>query len=226
MIDLNRSRCTVERWTVILAPLPPAIVAYVTLTNILESLAQKQLSSDDRCSATNRPARPTKREPTMTESTDRQARTVIAILSELSKVHPYGLAGRASTCGPDSAESPGAAFLRSVRDDTLEAISDYLADDPTADLDRIDDDGRLHEVADTAVPVYTAERWAIFTDLGAWERDISDYGVSDDMTTACGIALYDIALQLASELVTEVAGAIAYENELAAHDDDEPWPAG
>lgn len=97
---------------------------------------------------------------------------------------------------PDGYEpSPGARFLRGVEDDTLEALTDG----------RWDDDGdAAHEIADSAVPVYTHERWATFVDLGAYNEDARELGAdADDMTAAAGVCLYIIAERLARAIAED-----------------------
>jgi hypothetical protein len=93
---------------------------------------------------------------------------------------------------PDDAfDSPGARFLLGVADACAEQ-SEYGYEDVS---------DAAHEIADSAVPVYTHERWQTFVDLGAYEQDISELGVSEDMTENAGFALYMIANTLAMTLL-------------------------
>lgn len=112
--------------------------------------------------------------------------------------------------------SPGAKFLRSVADDLAERIAYHFeasGQDPRdVDLERELED-EVHEVADGAVPIYTGTRWAVFTDLAAWQESMADYGPPDDLTDAAGAALYMIAERLAVALVE------AWGEELAAEVD-------
>ena len=88
----------------------------------------------------------------------------------------------------DADPSPGARFLRGVEDDVLGAIA----------RDEWDDDDSAHEVADSAVPIYTHELWATFVDLGAYNEDATELGAeADDMTKAAGVCLYMIGERLA-----------------------------
>lgn len=111
--------------------------------------------------------------------------------------------------------SPGAKFLRSVADDLAERIAyiiEYGDMDPRdVDLERELED-EVHEVADGAVPVYTAARWAVFADLGAYNEDPGDIGGwPADLTDAAGAALYMIAERLAAALVEKWGEELAAE---------------
>lgn len=121
----------------------------------------------------------------------------------------YALASHAGTYSPDRDDSPGADFLRSVAEDAAELWQDHAGDypdDPGACLHLTDD--RAHEIADGAVPVYTATLWATFVDLGAYMEDASDYGDPDghNMTALAGWCLYGIARRLVDALITEWSG--------------------
>lgn len=106
----------------------------------------------------------------------------------------WELARLAGCMDPDNAESPGARFLSRVADDYREAIADEWYDDDSP-----------HEIADSAVPVYTHERWQVFVDLGAYQEDISEYGddYGADLTGAAAVALYMIAERLVYALAQE-----------------------
>ena len=58
----------------------------------------------------------------------------------------------------------------------------------------------MTEIADSAVPVYTVDRWATFTDLGAWQEDIEDLASGTGavaLTDLAGLALFVIADRVA-----------------------------
>lgn len=143
---------------------------------------------------------------------------------DLSTWHLADMAGCASPDRPDGIgcappadlstvrPSPGAQFLRRVADDLAERIAYIFEDlDPACcDLER-ELENEVHEVADGAAPIYTGERWAVFTDLAAWQEDIADYGTPDDLTDAAGMALYVIADRLALALVESWADELAAE---------------
>jgi len=116
----------------------------------------------------------------------------------------WSLQDMAGCMAPDSKESAGAVFLARVRDDVVERVADYPAEDFARETEDL-----AHEIADSAVPVYTGEKWATFTDLGAYAEDVSDLaGDSTDMDQLSNIALYVIAERLVSALLAELAEAI------------------
>lgn len=129
--------------------------------------------------------------------------------------HPYGLSFLADCGSPDSPTSRGADFLHSVRTSTAEAIAYALADlDDGESFDPSEFSDAAHEVADSAVPVYTHDVWATFADLAAWQEDPSEYGVdASDMEHAAQTCLYIIARRLSEGLAE---GFAEYLNE---HDD-------
>ena len=144
---------------------------------------------------------------------------------DLTTWHLANLAGCGSPARPDGIgcappadlstvrPSPGAKFLRSVADDLAGRIPYIFEDlDPAGcDLER-ELENEVHEVADGAVPIYTGERWAVFTDLAAWEEDPGDIGGwPADLTDAAGAALYMIAERLAAALVEKWGEELAAE---------------
>jgi hypothetical protein len=89
--------------------------------------------------------------------------------------------------------SPGAQFLRAV----AHGVADHLAEG-----DDDDPSDAAHEIADSAVPIYTHERWQVFTDLAAYQEDPSELGAAaDDLTAAAGTCLYIVARRLAEALI-------------------------
>lgn len=114
----------------------------------------------------------------------------------------WQLSRMAGCYDPDSLVSPGAEFLLRIEADTVVAIEEAEPSDDNSDI--------AHQVADTAVPIGTFDKWRTFVDLGAWEQDVSDYinWQSDDpngtdMTTQATVALYVIGNQLASALIEQ-----------------------
>ena len=128
-----------------------------------------------------------------------------SIAKQLAGVHVYGLARRADVFDPDGTDTPGARWLELVRDSAIEQLDCVSDDELTADGIRDAMERGNHESADALVPVYTAERWAIFTDLGAWTVDVSDFGPVEDVTEAAGLALYETARVLLDKLTEDVA---------------------
>jgi hypothetical protein len=67
-----------------------------------------------------------------------------------------------------------------------------------------DDSDAVGEMADGAVPVYTADVWRTFVDLGAWAEDPTELGVDgSDMEQAAKVCLYLIGERLASTLLDD-----------------------
>jgi hypothetical protein len=140
---------------------------------------------------------------------------------------PFHLASLADCASPDSIESPGAVFLARVARDVTDYVSDAEDADPRDALANVSD--WSHGIADSAVPVYTHERWATFVDLGAYNEDVSDYGAMDDLTNAAGVALYMIAERLVHALAEELSEALdadAAEREDADDEEQDTRPDG
>lgn len=130
----------------------------------------------------------------------------------------YHLATLADCYSPDGDDSPGAGFLAGIARDLAERVT-YgadTADEYRANLAEITDGDGAHEIADGAVPIYTHQRWATFTDLGAYNEDVTELGDGDasDLTGLAGVALYIIAERLVRALAEELSAA------LDADDDD------
>ena len=121
----------------------------------------------------------------------------------------YALASMAECSGPDSHESEGALFLKRVRDSFVEALEWEAQDNgdmtPAQMAEHLRDGEALSEAADGAPSVYTFTLWQQFTDLGAWQEDLDEWGGSgDDMTANAIIALYGIARRLLDALTQEL----------------------
>jgi hypothetical protein len=63
----------------------------------------------------------------------------------------------------------------------------------------------IQELADSAVPVYSADLWRTFVAVAAWTEDISEFGLITDIEQAARIALYQIAERLLQALEAESA---------------------
>lgn len=48
----------------------------------------------------------------------------------------------------------------------------------------------VHEVVDSAIPVYNADRAALVTDPRVWSSDISDYGPGTDLMHTIALHIY------------------------------------
>lgn len=108
--------------------------------------------------------------------------------TETRTLSAYELAGMAGCPSPDSLTSPGARFLDGIAAHVLES--------------RDEGEDAAAYIADAAVPVYTCDIWATFTDLAAWQEDLSELGDDGrDLTKSASLALYVIAERLASVLI-------------------------
>lgn len=113
-------------------------------------------------------------------------------MSDIREMGPYRLAALADCGSPVGLDSPGAEWLRSVRDAAVEC-HEYFDRERT----RFDRDEAVTEIADSAVPVYNIDRWSVFVDLAAWREDPYEVASSGlDMTELAGVALYMIAERL------------------------------
>jgi hypothetical protein len=102
----------------------------------------------------------------------------------------WELANMTDAMNPNTATSAGAKWLIDVHD----AWADVRLSYDYTDL-------MIFETADGIVPISTYDCWAVFTDLGAWEIDLSDYSPSsEDLTSIARLALYVIAEQLITAL--------------------------
>jgi hypothetical protein len=113
----------------------------------------------------------------------------------ITELDAWELASLANCGEPDNSASPGAMFLAHVRDAFTDA-RERGETDPDGDW--------LHELADSAVPVYTHSRWLTFVDLNGWEVDASDFGddvSADALTEHAGVVLYVIAENVLHALV-------------------------
>lgn len=122
------------------------------------------------------------------------------------------------TC-PDSLDSPGAQFLTGIASAVCEAIA---WEQDNNDLGATEDDllgwaeDGIHEIADSAVPIYTGDKWATFVDLAAYHEELDDLGGSTgDMDQDASTALYIIAERVAQTVVAM----------LAEDDDDDDDPS-
>lgn len=125
------------------------------------------------------------------------------ILSEALNLDAYDMAAGSDVKCPETLTSPGARWILGVRDALTEAVDYDHADDETVaeTIDRMRDRGITHEIADGAVPIYTYDRWVIFTELQAYLEDPSELGYEGtDMTELAGVCLYMIAERIVESL--------------------------
>lgn len=126
-------------------------------------------------------------------------------IEDMSAYHLAEAIGRAT---PDSSTSAGATFLASVRDSFLESLANVDVDDMSSLGDATD--RAVAEISDAAPDVDTYTRWTVYTDLCAWEIDLSDVGIEsvrvDDLTRdLAGPTLAFIARDLLAWLIDYTA---------------------
>lgn len=98
----------------------------------------------------------------------------------------WELADMTSAMNPNTATSAGAKWLVDVHNAWANVRKSY----GYIDL-------MVFETADGIVPVSDYDCWEVFTDLGAWQIDLSDYSPSlEDLTSVARLALYAIAEEL------------------------------
>ena len=116
---------------------------------------------------------------------------------ELNALSAYALARLADCNDPDTLESDGAEFLKSIRDDVVETFEN---DNWSADTY-----ATIWGIADSNVPIMTHDIAKAFIDLCAYNEDVSDY-VTDggtDLVRNMQVALYVIGERLAGALLEE-----------------------
>ena len=116
---------------------------------------------------------------------------------ELNALSAYALARLADCNDPDTLDSDGAEFLKSIRDDVVETFEN---DNWSADTY-----ATIWGIADSNVPVMTHDIAKAFVDLCAYNEDVSDY-VTDggtDLVRNMKVALYVIGERLAGALLEE-----------------------
>ena len=115
---------------------------------------------------------------------------------ELKALTAYSLAYMAECGDPDSLDSTGAEFLKSVRDDVLE---NFLNDSWGTYYE-----DTIGQLVDSCVPVYNHEIAKAFVDLLAYREDVSDYfDYEGDTVKLMQVSLYVIGDRLANALYNE-----------------------
>lgn len=124
---------------------------------------------------------------------------IVTILEDIEGYTSYTLAGMAGCSAPDSLSSPGARMLDSVRDSVVELIKRG-----EITLDDFDDNGQLHQVADSGPSDYTHTLWCEFVDLCAYQEEPEfDDTWGTDLNQAAATALYQICSRLTFALAAE-----------------------
>lgn len=121
------------------------------------------------------------------------------ITEALGRLSTYRLANMADANYEDL-DSPGARFLRSVRDDVIESLRFAEAEGPE-DVRRWSEGDAPGEISDDNSQLTYAERWAVAGDLQVWMEDVSEFGPQADVMESVGLALYLISDRLVSALV-------------------------
>lgn len=133
-----------------------------------------------------------------------------SILANLRELNAWHLSSYASCSSPDSLESIGATWLCRIRDSAVEAVESLTDDDAFNLPDSIRDNGTDHEIADSAVPIYTNELWSTFVDVGGYNEDPTEYGTdTSDMDSLARVCLFMIAERVVSVVVDDVAETLA-----------------
>ncbi|HXK40382.1 MAG TPA: hypothetical protein VJ837_06145 [Candidatus Paceibacterota bacterium] len=127
----------------------------------------------------------------------------------------WELAHMADVSSPDSAESEGAKWLESVREDALALFADNEGESLEDLLDK------ASEYADQAVPIYTHNRFEVLVDLAAYDEEINDFGQPEDMVQAAGWSLYMVAERLIRAIVEDKVS----DRDLAEDEDEDETDA-
>lgn len=131
--------------------------------------------------------------------------TVTLDMSGIRERTAYALAADLGCASPDTLESPGARFLCSVRDETLAAVEEALADGKKPE--EVITENRGFEISDSAPEVYDGPMWLEFVDLAAWQDqwyEDTEIHPTQNMTARARIALYTIARTLVFQIVNEL----------------------
>ncbi|AWY07636.1 OCR-like antirestriction protein [Streptomyces phage Yosif] len=133
------------------------------------------------------------------------------ILDDIKARSSYRLSNDAGCGCPDNLESEGALFLDRVRDAVVESLEYLVGSDDLTLVEAVEyarDHGTDGEIADSAVSVYTHEKWKQFVDLQAYNEDLDEIGgTPDDLDQGAGWALYLIASRLVGQLLQEIEDA-------------------
>jgi hypothetical protein len=144
-------------------------------------------------------------DPTYREDDD-----LAAVITRIKSYTAHQLSGDADCASPDSPTSAGAHFLTNVRDNVVERVEGFDADDLEAlrsEVGTVQD--VVSEIADEAPNVYTYTLWAQFVDLAAYNEDPTELGANgSDMEGSARVCLYLVAERLAQALFTEIHEAL------------------
>lgn len=137
--------------------------------------------------------------------------------AQIRQYSPNGLAVLADCHNDNDAADE---FLIGIRDAVIELTDEIGADahqhtgSMPLDLERLrlaveNYAGAIDELCDSAVSVYTWEKWQQFIGTRAWSEDLSDWMLdTTDLDKLAALALYSIAQRLAVALVAEIADCV------------------
>jgi hypothetical protein len=123
----------------------------------------------------------------------------------------YALVANADISLTGDHNSAGARWLLNVQTDARESFKWAVESDGREPAEVAEDQDMLHEIADAAAPVYTAEIFAVYVDIQGWQADISElldptFGdVSSLPERIAQITLYQVARDIMSALFSEWA---------------------
>lgn len=130
-------------------------------------------------------------------------------MTETIALNAYELANLADCGTPDTLESPGARFLLNVQSSVAEVLDAIATGEASYDLAELEDNAsdEAHDIADSAVPIYTHELWATFVDLAAYQEDLGGgldpAAMEQDHDWLARVSLYEIAQRLALVLLEQ-----------------------
>jgi hypothetical protein len=125
--------------------------------------------------------------------------------AQIRQYSPNGLAVLADCHNDNDAADE---FLIGIRDAVIE-LTDEIGADDWQRLAVENYAGAIDELRDSAVSVYTWEKWQQFIGTRAWSEDLSDWMPdTTDLDKLAALALYSIAQRLAVALVAEIADCV------------------
>lgn len=106
----------------------------------------------------------------------------------------YSIAHAADVYLPDSDNSPGAEWLRTLRD---AAVETFDLDDNGGEVSDTVSQMLAENEGDAPYVIGTHRAWSVFVDLGAYNEDLTDLGYesipANDLSKAVDLALYQVA---------------------------------
>lgn len=122
-------------------------------------------------------------------------RVLFADCLAVRDLNAHQLAYRADCASPDSPDSAGAQYLRTVADTFVDAVLWNAEHSPDTDIR-----DQISEIVDGCVPIYTHQLWSTFVDLAAYSEEIDAFTFSVENVTMedlARVAVYMIGERLA-----------------------------